>query len=156
MQLVTNPLLNLCSRRQIMELRMNVLSILFLFITPLLSLNLPQIRRTNDESSPSRCTTSHGHWECSNDWSPNRESTTYHLPFSFSYQLHHGALTHTIEPQHILILDNATIVAIHFAPSISVVTTLFINHTHTTRTAVFAQCGSVKNSLTSPAYLVSG
>ena len=155
MQLVTNPLLNLCSRRQIMELRMNVLSILLLSINPLLQ-NLPQIHQTNDESSPSRCTTSHGHSECSNDWSPNRESTNHPLPSFPSYQLHHRALGHTIEPQHIRILDDTAVVAVHFAPSIGVVATLFINHAHTSRTAVFAQCGSVKNSFTSPAYLVSG
>lgn len=127
----------------------------FSYSLPATTFHVPRIHRTSDESNRLKCTTFHGHWECNNDWSPDLASINHPLPF-LPYQLHHCAFTHTIEPQYIWILNNAAVVAVHFAPSISVVLTLLITLTLTSLTAVFAQWGSVKNSLTSPAYLVSG
>lgn len=70
-------------------------------------------------------------------------------------ELHHGLLGDAVEPEHVLVLDDARVVAVHLAPAVGVMAALRSNHPRTP-TAVLAQCGSVKNSLVSSAYLVSG
>ena len=55
------------------------------------------------------------------------KSGVYVSAVPIAYQFDHRTLRHTIEPEHVRILNDAAVVPIHFTPAVSVMQTLSIN-----------------------------